>query len=58
MIIKTIENISDPCRIFVRPSGTEPVLRILVEAENHALVNYLSEIMLKKLNHIIKINRI
>ena len=58
IIIKTIEDISDPCRIFVRPSGTEPVLRILVEAENHALVNYLSEIMLKKLDHIIKINRI
>ena len=33
----------DPCRIFVRPSGTEPLLRILVEAKNQIQVDSLSK---------------
>ena len=35
-------NISEPCRIFARNSGTESVLRILVEAENKNLVDDIS----------------
>ncbi len=58
IVLETIENINDPCRIFVRPSGTEPVLRILVEAENNALVNYASEMVMKKIKDILKMNRI
>ena len=30
------------CRVFIRPSGTEPVLRILVEARNQKEVDSLS----------------
>jgi len=42
LIKEKLENISDPCRIFARNSGTEPFLRILVEAENKNLVNDIS----------------
>ena len=55
IVSQTIENTNDPCRIFVRPSGTEPVLRILVEAENSQLVNKLSKTMKKKVDNIIKL---
>ncbi len=45
-IFETIENFSniknDDCRIYIRPSGTEPVLRVLVEAKDQKEVNYLS----------------
>ena len=33
---------SNNCRVFIRPSGTEPLMRILVEANNHKKVNSLS----------------
>ena len=56
MVLQTIKNTNDPCRIFVRPSGTEPVLRVLVEAENNQLVNNLSKIMKVKIEHIINLN--
>ncbi len=36
------EYISETCRIFARNSGTEPILRILVEAENKNLVDDIS----------------
>ena len=42
-IQKTIDNTPDPCRIYVRPSGTEPLLRVLVEADNEELVNACSK---------------
>ena len=42
LIKEKLEKISDPCRIFARNSGTEPVLRILVEAENKSLVDNIS----------------
>ena len=46
LIGQTIENIeanySESCRIYIRPSGTEPVIRVLVEAENEMQVNFLS----------------
>ena len=36
-------------RIFIRPSGTEPLLRILVEANNQNKVNHLSREITSKL---------
>ena len=45
-INETIESFSDinkdNCRVYIRPSGTEPVLRILVEARNQEEVDSLS----------------
>ena len=57
IVKKTIEDTHDPCRIFVRLSGTEPVLRILVEAESNQLVNHLSKLMKDKIEKIIKNDR-
>ena len=46
LINETIESFSnikkDNCRVYIRPSGTEPVLRILVEARNQQEVDSLS----------------
>ena len=42
LINEKLDNISEPCRIFARNSGTEAVLRILVEAENKRLVDDIS----------------
>ncbi len=60
LIDQTIENIkinySDICRIFIRPSGTEPLIRVLVEAENEKQVNCLSREITNKLN--LEINKI
>jgi len=42
LIKEKLEKISEPCRIFARNSGTEPVLRILVEAQNKNLVEDIS----------------
>ena len=57
-INQTIENYkeiySDNCRIYIRPSGTEPLMRILVEAKNQKKVNYLSEEITNKLGLDIK----
>ena len=50
------ENISENCRIYIRPSGTEPVLRVLIEAENQKEVNTLSKEITLKLRK--KINKI
>ena len=53
LIDQTIENFqaiySHNCRIYIRPSGTEPVIRILVEAENQKKVNSLSSEITQKL---------
>ena len=50
----TLDKISDPCRIHVRPSGTEPLLRILVEAKHSSLVNECAEIVKKELEEVIR----
>ena len=33
----------DDCRVYIRPSGTEPVLRVLVEAQNQKVVDSISK---------------
>jgi len=40
---------SDNCRVYIRPSGTEPVMRVLVEANNQEKVNSLSSEITNKL---------
>jgi len=53
LIDQTIENFhalySDNCRVYIRPSGTEPVMRVLVEAKNHKIVHSLSSEITNKL---------
>ena len=60
LISQTIENIkdsySDSCRVYIRPSGTEPLIRVLVEAENEKQVNSLSREITNKLS--LEINKI
>ena len=54
LIKEKLDNISAPCRIFARNSGTESVLRILVEAENKNLVDNISIQMTNIAEKIIK----
>ncbi len=53
LIEQTIKNFheiySDNCRVYIRPSGTEPLMRILVEAKNHKKVDFLSNEITNKL---------
>ena len=60
LIDQTIENLhetySDSCRVYIRPSGTEPLMRVLVEAENEKKVDSLSSEIIYKLN--LEINKI
>ena len=60
LIDQTIEKLqkiySENCRIYIRPSGTEPVMRILVEAKNQKKVNFLSSQITNKL--FLEINKI
>ncbi len=54
LIKQKLDKISEPCRIFARNSGTEAVLRILVEAENKNLVDDISIQMTNIAKKIIK----
>ena len=60
LIYQTIENFqaiySENCRIYIRPSGTEPLMRVLVEAKNQKTVHSLSNKISNKL--ILEINKI
>ena len=58
LINQTIDNFqtiySDDCRVYIRPSGTEPLMRVLIEAKNNDKVNYLSNEITNKLSLEIK----
>ena len=54
IINQTLDKTLDHCRIFVRPSGTEPLLRILVEATHEDLVKDCSNIMKDELEEFIR----
>ena len=60
LINKTLEsyqlNNSDNCKVYIRPSGTEPVIRVLVEAKNQREVHSLSSEITYKLS--LAINKI
>ena len=60
LLDQTIEsynkNNANNCRIFIRPSGTEPVIRVLVEAESPGKVHSLSSEITNKLSQ--EINKI
>jgi phosphoglucosamine mutase len=60
LINQSIENFqaiySDNCRVYIRPSGTEPLIRVLVEAKNQKKVDFLSSEITNKL--FLEINRI
>ena len=53
-IKEKLERISEPCRILARNSGTEAVLRILVEAENKDVVEEISYQMTNIAEKIVK----
>ncbi len=53
-IEKKLSTINEPCRIFARHSGTEPLLRILVEARNKKLVESSSLEIQKEIQNLLE----
>ena len=49
-------NYSNNCRVYIRPSGTEPVIRVLVEAKNKENVETISNEITNKLS--LEINKL
>ena len=60
LIYQTLENYnsisSNNSRVYIRPSGTEPLMRILVEAQNQKEVDSISNKIANKLTS--EINKI
>ena len=60
LVDQTLENFqaiySNNCRVYIRPSGTEPLMRVLVEAKNKNKVHSLSYEITNKLSS--EINKI
>jgi phosphoglucosamine mutase len=55
--IKNLQEIySNKCRVFIRPSGTEPIIRVLIESRNENNIHSLSSELTNKL--ILEINKI
>ena len=58
LIKQTIENYQSiydaNCRVYIRPSGTEPIIRVLVEAKDQNKVIYLSSKITNQLSLEIK----
>jgi len=58
LIDQNIENLhvlySDNCRVYIRPSGTEPLMRVLVEAQSIETVESISNEITNKLSLEIK----
>ncbi|MCR8539543.1 MAG: phosphoglucosamine mutase [Prochlorococcus marinus CUG1439] len=56
-ISKFQEIYSANCRVYIRPSGTEPLMRVLVEAKNlqkvHALSNEITSKLILEINKIV-----
>ncbi|WP_373478533.1 phosphoglucosamine mutase [Geminocystis sp.] len=46
-ITKAEEAMGNEGRVLVRPSGTEPLMRVMVEAQNENLVNYWTDYLVK-----------
>ena len=53
-VARVEEELADRGRVLVRPSGTEPCVRVMIEGENHALItkkaDYLTKIIEARLN--------
>ncbi|MBL1209045.1 phosphoglucosamine mutase [Geminocystis sp. GBBB08] len=46
-IAKAEEAMGNEGRVLVRPSGTEPLIRVMIEAQNENLVNYWTDYLVK-----------
>nr|WP_227517438.1 hypothetical protein [Thermostichus lividus] len=51
MIAKAQQDMGDRGRVLVRASGTEPVIRVMVEAEQQPVADYWTETLVKTVAH-------